>query len=71
MLLFSLSNQIERQSRYKTRDVAARLKLNYFASFTIVASSEISEEVLQSLNQQGHEIDVFGVGTHLVITSAK
>jgi len=28
--------------------------------------SEISEEVLQSLNQQGHEIDVFGVGTHLV-----
>lgn len=45
---------------------ADRLGLAYFKKFQIVASSEISEDVLYSLNQQGHEIDVFGVGTNLV-----
>lgn len=46
--------------------VAEKLGIDYFKNFTIVASSEISEDVLYSLNLQGHEIDVFGVGTNLV-----
>jgi nicotinate phosphoribosyltransferase len=33
---------------------------------TILASNEINRAVLTSLGLQGHEIDVFGIGTHLV-----
>jgi nicotinate phosphoribosyltransferase len=33
---------------------------------TITASNDINEKVLLSLNQQGHAIDVFGIGTNLV-----
>jgi nicotinate phosphoribosyltransferase len=33
---------------------------------TITASNDIHEEVLYSLRQHGHEIDAFGIGTHLV-----
>ncbi|XXQ36805.1 Nicotinate phosphoribosyltransferase [Plasmodiophora brassicae] len=37
-----------------------------FENLTIVASSDINEDVLQSLTVQGHSIDSFGIGTHLV-----
>lgn len=37
-----------------------------FAKLNIVASNDINEAVLNSLNQAGHEIDTFGIGTHLV-----
>jgi nicotinate phosphoribosyltransferase len=32
----------------------------------IMASNEINKGILISLKQQGHEIDTFGIGTHLV-----
>jgi nicotinate phosphoribosyltransferase len=32
----------------------------------ILASNEINRSVLSSLREQGHEIDLFGIGTHLV-----
>eukprot|EP00742_Colponemidia_sp_Colp-10_P003712 GILJ01003951.1.p1 GENE.GILJ01003951.1~~GILJ01003951.1.p1 ORF type:complete len:572 (-),score=52.66 GILJ01003951.1:451-2124(-) len=32
----------------------------------IVASNDINEAVLTALNEQTHEIDIFGIGTHLV-----
>jgi nicotinate phosphoribosyltransferase len=32
----------------------------------ILASNEINKSVLSSLNQQGHDVDAFGIGTHLV-----
>jgi nicotinate phosphoribosyltransferase len=31
-----------------------------------VASNDIHEDVLFSLNQQGHEIDTYGIGTNLI-----
>lgn len=57
-----LSNYV--RSRFKK--VADGLKLPWFGKLTIVASNDINEDTIHSLNQQGHEIDSFGIGTHLV-----
>jgi nicotinate phosphoribosyltransferase len=37
----------------------------------IVASNDINESVLASLDEQGHSIDVFGIGTNLVTCQAQ
>lgn len=47
-------------------EVAEHYKLPWFADLTIVASNDINEETILSLNEQGHKIDCFGIGTHLV-----
>ena len=48
----------------------AKYDVNLGAS-KIVASNDINEAVLISLNEQGHEIDVFGIGTNLVTCQAQ
>eukprot|EP00252_Welwitschia_mirabilis_P022110 TRINITY_DN5884_c0_g1_i1.p1 TRINITY_DN5884_c0_g1~~TRINITY_DN5884_c0_g1_i1.p1 ORF type:complete len:510 (-),score=99.32 TRINITY_DN5884_c0_g1_i1:158-1687(-) len=42
-----------------------------FGKMTIVASNDINEETLDALNKQGHEVDAFGIGTHLVTCYAQ
>jgi len=47
--------------------VDAKLNLGeYFVKKNIVASNDLNEDVLYSLNSQHHEIDTFGIGTNLV-----
>lgn len=54
------------KSRKMFKKVGKRLKLPYFYEFLIVASNDLNVETINSLNQQGHQIDIFGVGTNLV-----
>ncbi|CAI4227738.1 unnamed protein product [Auanema sp. JU1783] len=58
---------LSKEVRSKFKKVA-ELKPEYawVASLTIVASNDINEETIMSLNEQEHEIDAYGVGTHLV-----
>lgn len=54
------------QIRKALEKVADVFGLPWFATRSIVASNDINEDTLFSLNQQGHAIDSFGIGTHLV-----
>ncbi|KAL8610646.1 hypothetical protein ACOMHN_047215 [Nucella lapillus] len=46
--------------------VAHEFGLPWFEHLTIVASNDINEDTIHSLNTQNHDIDSFGIGTHLV-----
>ena len=46
--------------------IAEEYGVDWFKTLTIVASNDINEDTIHSLNQQTHNIDAFGVGTHLV-----
>ncbi|CAH2102402.1 unnamed protein product [Euphydryas editha] len=53
-------------ARETFKRVAEKFDLPWFAKLTIVASNDINEETILSLHEQGHSIDCFGIGTHLV-----
>jgi len=55
---------VEVRKRFK--DVATKFGIPAFEKFTIVASNDINEDTLVSLEKQEHSIDSFGIGTHLV-----
>ncbi|XP_076061474.1 nicotinate phosphoribosyltransferase [Oratosquilla oratoria] len=46
--------------------LAKEYNLEWFEHLSVVASNDINEETIISLNEQGHKIDCFGIGTHLV-----
>jgi len=47
-------------------EASVEFKRPFFTKMSIAASNDINEEVLTSLNKQGHAINVFGIGTNLV-----
>jgi nicotinate phosphoribosyltransferase len=48
------------------RAVEKEFNVPRFEKLVIVASNDINKETLDALNKQGHEIDAFGIRTHLV-----
>jgi len=46
--------------------VAVKYEMEWFQNMVITASNDINEETILSLNEQGHKITCFGIGTHLV-----
>jgi len=56
---------LSKRAREMFREVSKRYNVQ-FQDLSIVASNDIDETTLYSLMQQGHQIDVFGIGTHLV-----
>lgn len=56
---------LSRAARRLFREVSERASVP-FERLTIMASNDLDEATLLSLNQQGHEIDAFGIGTNLV-----
>eukprot|EP00741_Cyanophora_paradoxa_P003576 tig00000093_g3474.t1 len=57
---------LSKSARALFTQAAKQTGFEEFARLQIVASNDINEQTILSLNQQGHEIDSFGVGTHLV-----
>lgn len=64
---------LSKQARKMFRDLGGALQMadSAIKSLQIAASNDLNEETILSLNQQGHEIDIFGVGTHLVTCQAQ
>jgi nicotinate phosphoribosyltransferase len=57
---------LSKLARSTFEKVAHQYNIPWFAKVKIVASNDISEDTILSLNKQGHKIDCFGIGTHLV-----
>jgi nicotinate phosphoribosyltransferase len=56
---------LSKRTRKMFAEIGARTNSD-LSKCMILASNEINKSVLISLKQQGHEIDSFGIGTHLV-----
>ncbi|MES1910727.1 MAG: hypothetical protein MHM6MM_003267 [Cercozoa sp. M6MM] len=57
---------LSRMCREQFTRCGRQFNLPWVHALNIVASNDLSEDVIVSLNEQGHSIDVFGIGTHLV-----
>ena len=60
-----------KETRKLLRKTAEVFSIESFGALSILASNDIDESILYSLAQQGHEIDIFGIGTHLVTCRAQ
>jgi nicotinate phosphoribosyltransferase len=61
---------MSRETRRLFRQVSEQQGVD-FTQLRIVASNDLNEDVLWALREQGHEIDSFGIGTHLVTAQAQ
>ncbi|EKX33665.1 hypothetical protein GUITHDRAFT_147739 [Guillardia theta CCMP2712] len=64
--------EMSKSARKLFREIEEKFSIPNFASrLNIVASNDISEDSLHELNDKGHEIDMFGIGTNLVTCQAQ
>ncbi|KAL7537296.1 hypothetical protein ACHAXR_007717 [Thalassiosira sp. AJA248-18] len=54
------------ECEYVFHEMADKFGRPFFYELDIVASNDINENILHSLNKQGHGITMFGIGTNLV-----
>eukprot|EP00761_Pharyngomonas_kirbyi_P013120 gb/GECH01013147.1/.p1 GENE.gb/GECH01013147.1/~~gb/GECH01013147.1/.p1 ORF type:complete len:568 (+),score=143.32 gb/GECH01013147.1/:1-1704(+) len=54
------------KTRELFRKIAQQFDIEYFEHLSIAASNDLNETTISSLNAQGHEIDIFAIGTNLV-----
>lgn len=47
-------------------EISITYDIPWFSDLMIMASNDVNEETILSLNEQGHKINCFGIGTHLV-----
>ncbi|KAF3787770.1 Nicotinate phosphoribosyltransferase 2 [Nymphaea thermarum] len=59
------------QARKFFCSVETEFGVSGFGDMKITASNDINEETLDALNKQAHEVDAFGIGTHLVTCYAQ
>lgn len=62
---------LSKEARKMMKEADTATGASLAGSSKIVASNSINEAVLNSLNDQGHEIDVYGIGTNLVTCQAQ
>ncbi|EFA77313.1 nicotinate phosphoribosyltransferase-like protein [Heterostelium album PN500] len=62
---------LSKESRKMFKTVGEKYNIDYFNKFQIVASNDLNESTIHDLNRQGHEIDVFAIGTNLVTCQAQ
>ncbi|RZC41714.1 nicotinate phosphoribosyltransferase [Asbolus verrucosus] len=53
-------------ARQLFNEISEKYDIPWFEDLMIMASNDINEETILSLNEQGHKINCFGIGTHLV-----
>ncbi|KAL7141405.1 hypothetical protein ABFS83_08G050800 [Erythranthe nasuta] len=59
------------ETRKFFQGIEKEFKIAGFGKTSITASNDLNEETLDALNKQGHEVDAFGIGTHLVTCYAQ
>jgi nicotinate phosphoribosyltransferase len=60
-----------KEARRLFMEIGEKFSIESFTRISILASNDIEESTLLSLAHEGHEIDVFGIGTHLVTCKAQ
>ncbi|EAY18543.1 nicotinate phosphoribosyltransferase, putative family protein [Trichomonas vaginalis G3] len=58
--------ELSKQTRKMFKEFAEKYNIPEAAHYIITASNDINEKALLELERVGHEIDVYGIGTHLV-----
>jgi nicotinate phosphoribosyltransferase len=62
--------ELSKQARKLFAETGARFGID-FSGLHVVASNDINEKTICELNEAGHEISIFGIGTNLVTCQAQ